>query len=255
MSPYVSYKDIFSKIDLKRGDVVQVGSDILRLICVCRENHESFDPNLFIDSLLERIGPHGTVLFPTFSFGFCQGETFDYHQTPSHAGGLSRIALERKDFRRTKHPIHSFAVWGRDQTHVCSLDNKSSFGPDSPFGYLYDRHAKLLAIGVDYKLTFPFVHYVEESVGVPYRFLKTFTGRYVDENRGERIASYRFYVRDPKQCAITVTDPRTDQILRERGHYTHLTINGIYFGLVNLRGTADILLEDQRTERALVYAG
>ena len=66
-----------------------------------------------------------------------QIKIFDYKKTPSNCGSLSNIALQRSDFKRTKHPIHSFAVFGKHKNYLCNLENKSSWGEDSPFKFLY----------------------------------------------------------------------------------------------------------------------
>ena len=72
---YVSYLDIVSKLNIAQGDRIYVSSNILKWICTCRENNETFDANRFIDCLIEKIGPSGTLIFPTFFWGFCRGET------------------------------------------------------------------------------------------------------------------------------------------------------------------------------------
>jgi len=134
---YLSYLDIVSQLDIKKDDIVLVSSDILKLMIVCRNNNENFDPNKFIDTIIEKIGEYGTLLFPTYSWDFCNGNNFDYNNTLSNCGGLCNIALKRKDFKRTRHPIHSFTVWGRDQDYLYKLSNITSWGSDSPFDYLY----------------------------------------------------------------------------------------------------------------------
>ena len=90
---YISYKDIISHIDIEEGDIVNVSSDVLKLICVCRENNEAFDSNAFIDTIIKKIGNTGTLLFPTYYWRFCKGDTFDYRNTLSQTGGLSNVAL------------------------------------------------------------------------------------------------------------------------------------------------------------------
>jgi len=250
---YISYKDIISRIDIKNGDIVTVSSDVLKLICVCRENKEVFDPNIFIDTIIKKIGNTGTLLFPTYNLEFCKGNAFDYRNTLSQTGALSNAALKRKDFKRTKHPFYSFAVWGRDKDHLCDLNNVSAWGPDSPFAYLYERRAKNLFIGIDYKHALTFDHYVEEKVGVDYRFFKDFTAPYIDENGTKRNSTFRMYVREPSLCTITKIRPLMDDILLNKGYYSNYLINGLYFGLIDLHGIGDIMEHDIRTKGELVY--
>ena len=120
-------------------------------------------------------------MLPAFNWDFCKGKDFDYHKTKSRTGSLSNIALKRKDFARTKNPIYSFAVTGKNTDYICNLNHKSCFGLDSPFGYLIQNHGKNLFIGMDYKDGFAFDHVAEEAVGVNYRYFKNFSGFYSDK--------------------------------------------------------------------------
>lgn len=251
---YISYRDIISHIDIKGGDIVNVSSDILKLICVCRENDEAFDANIFIDAIIRKIGNSGTLLFPTYNWGFCKGGVFDYRNTLSQVGALSNAALKREDFKRTRHPIYSFAVWGHDRDYLCDLNNISAFGADSPFAYLYHRGAKNLFIGLDYKDGLAFVHYAEETAGVDYRYFKDFRGPYIDKTGIKKDLTFRMYVRNPRLCAETVISPQLDDILLNKGYYSRYTINGIYFVLIDLRGIGYIIEHDIRIKGGLIYS-
>ena len=130
MAAYISYQQIPSEIGIQRGDVVLLTSDITDLFMQCQEHGEHFDANILLDRFQEAIGEEGTLLIPTYNWGFCQGKTFDYRRTPSKTGAIGNAALRRKDFIRTKHPIYSFAVWGKDTGELVAMDNVESFGAD-----------------------------------------------------------------------------------------------------------------------------
>lgn len=68
--------------------------------------------------------------------------------------------------------MHSFEVWGKDQDYLVTLDNRNSFGSDSPFAYCISHHVKQIILGTDYVHAMTFVHYAEVSCNVPYRFAK-----------------------------------------------------------------------------------
>ena len=55
---------------IEKNDIIYIISDISKLLIYCRKNHISFNPTEFINSILEKIGPSGTVLFPTFNWNF-----------------------------------------------------------------------------------------------------------------------------------------------------------------------------------------
>jgi aminoglycoside 3-N-acetyltransferase len=143
---YIRLQEILNSLGLKKGDILLVSSNIITLLQTLKRNENISDLNCIIDILKNLIGDDGTLLFPTYNWNFCKGELFDYYNTPSMTGSLSKIALKRRDFKRTKHPIYSFAVWGKYQNLLCSLDNTDSFGPCSPFDFLYQQHCKNLII-------------------------------------------------------------------------------------------------------------
>ena len=212
---YVKYEEIIGKLNIKKNDVILLVSDLTRLLLDCKNNNENFDANKFLDSIIERIGKEGTLLLPTFNFDFCKGKVYDYSNSQPMTGALAKTALSRKDFKRTQHPIHSFAVWGKDKDFLYNLQNLSSFGADSPFEYLYKKNAKNLTFGLDYKLGFAAVHYCEEKVGVNYRFLKNFESLYIDENKKKKLRKYQMYVRKDPHLSIK-TDISSKQNTKRR---------------------------------------
>ena len=162
MNEYIPYERIIEQIDdIKQGDTVYIVSDILALSIASRENGERFDIQKFIDSILKKIGEDGTILIPTFNWGFCKGETFDIRKTVSKTGALGNAAMKRKDFKRTKHPIYSFMVWGKDKELLTNMDYQEGFGQDSVFDYMYKKKAKALVIGLPTLSGLTFIHYVE----------------------------------------------------------------------------------------------
>ena len=149
---YISYLDLPKHWGLKQGDIVLLTSDIMQLMFTAVRNGERFDRDAFLDAILGVIGQEGTLLIPTFNWDFCHGVAFDYHKTPCKTGALGGFALGRADFRRTQHPLYSFAAAGKDQQMLCDMQNVSSFGADSPFGYLERCHAlstSILLVGTD----------------------------------------------------------------------------------------------------------
>lgn len=189
------YKKLIGKMNLQKEDKIFIASDIQKLGLQFYELGERFDLDYFIEKLQEEIGEKGTLIFPTYNWDFCKGVTFDYQKTKSKTGVLSQKALTRKDFVRTKHPIYSFAVWGKDSEKLYSMNNISSFGSDSPFAYFEEENYKMIFLDVSFTDSLTFTHYLEEKLNVEYRFLKSFKGKYIDENNLESEREYSMYVR------------------------------------------------------------
>lgn len=243
LSNYVSYRNLVDQFDICQGDIVLVGSDITRIAVQSIRNGEKLDLNIFIDSLMNKIGESGTLLFPTFNWGFCNGETFDYNTTVSKTGALTNAALKREDFTRTQHPIYSFAVWGKDKEQLYNMNNKSSFGEDSPFAYLYRNKAKMLTIDLCYQNSFTFVHYVEEMEKVDYRYIKDFTSKYIDKAGNESIRTYSMNVRDLDKGVVTKINPIGEE-MESRGTSRHKFINNVDFYVIDLNKSYEVIRED-----------
>lgn len=249
MEKYVSYKDIPQKWGLSEGDVAFISSDVTNLFPVCLENGETLDFNLFIDEIIKAVGKDGTVIFPTYNWDFCHHVAFNYKKTKSKTGYLGQIALKRPDFKRTKHPIYSFAVAGKDQELLCSMNNITSFGPDSPFAYFERVKAKNVIIDVPYNNCYTFIHYVEQKTKASYRYEKTFTGEYIDEDGTSSTKSYSMYVRD---LDLDVVNDMAEmgRLFEEKGVSKKLTINGINFWIVDMASTVPFIEDDIKNNRS-----
>ena len=186
------------------GDILYIGSDISGIVVQAKEELELATKaeqymylDRIIDTLQKCVGEEGTLLFPVYSWDFCRGKGFDYRKTRGEVGALNNyVLMNRKDFRRTTHPIYSFMVWGRDADKLCQYNNQEAWGSSSIFAYLHENKAKELDLGVSAKRSMTFKHYVEQSVKVPYRYPKFFMGTYVNEEGISEYRCYSMYVRD-----------------------------------------------------------
>ena len=252
MSDYVKLRQLAAHLGLNKGDRVYVTSDVKNLLYEAMHHDDETDLNILIDGITEIIGEEGTLVIPTFNWSFCGGTPFDYYKTPCKTGSLGKIALARSDFRRTRHPIYSFAVWGKDQDELCALDNKSSFGADSPFALMVDRGYRNLFIDKDLEHSFVFVHYAEQSVGnlhAGYRYLKDFTADYTDENGVTTKRTYDMNVRALDRDVTNVIYAFEDEFI-EKGIMKRFFINGIEFSIIELKQSHPIMQEDVRHNRS-----
>jgi aminoglycoside 3-N-acetyltransferase len=250
MSDYISYQHLPSLMDIKKGDIVLLSSDITDLYIQCKKHGERFDINLLINRFQEAVGKAGTLLIPTYNWGFCQGKTFDYRHTPSKTGVIGDTALKRADFIRTKHPIYSFAVWGKDADYLFSLDDIESFGSRSPFAYLEHNHAKNAFIGgATLRNCFTYVHYIEQKYGAPYRFSKLFKAPYIDWNGKEAIKEYAMYVRNMDLNVEGAIYPLID-ILYAKDLVKHGYLNGILYEQVRFDDVTPYIKNDVLSNRS-----
>lgn len=216
--------DLIERADIKQGDVLDVASDLLSIALLCRKYHEKFDQAEILDYLKEKVGTGGTILIRTFNWDFCHGVPFDIKKTPSRVGSLGTYALSRVDFKRTRHPIYSWCVWGKDREYLCSLDQAKSFGEATPFDYFERVEAKMLVVGNASVSCFTHLHHLEQQIGVPYRFEKEFSASYIDEKRLESLKTYSMYVRrlDPP---FKVLDENVIKTFKEVGLWKKDTLS------------------------------
>ncbi|MCR5001956.1 MAG: DUF4910 domain-containing protein [Lachnospiraceae bacterium] len=258
MGEYIKLKDLAGHLHLKKGDNVYVTSDVKQLLYDCMQHEDDTDLNILIDGIISIIGEDASLVFPTFNWSFCKGEPYDHYRTPCKTGSLGKLALKRDDFSRTRHPIYSFAVWGRDKEALCALDNKSSFGPDSPFAFMVDHGYRNLFIDKDTQHSFVFVHYAEESSGlVPYRYLKDFTGDYTDAAGNMYRATYSMNVRNLGMDVENTILPLEDEFI-EKGIEEKFFINDIEYKLIELKQSHPIIVGDvinNRSRRVCSYIG
>lgn len=192
-------------IGVNEGDILYISSDIKTFVFNLAVQHNvrnKEERNRAFDGLVrifqEAVTEKGTLLFPVFSWAWCRGSGFDYRTTKGEVGALSNWVLKnRADFVRTRHPIYSFMVWGKDAEYLKTLDNQDAWSHSSPFHYLkIHDNAKQLLFNIEAYQGLTFGHYIEQEVSVPYRHPKYFFGEYTDETGMKETRMYSMYVHD-----------------------------------------------------------
>lgn len=240
----IGYLQVSKCLDINKGDILVVASDITRLFySEYEKNGELPNINKLIDTLKESVGIDGTVLFPIYSWEYCKGKPFDIRTSLGETGALGNAALRRKDFKRTKHPIYSFMVWGKYSNFLCSLENTNSWGEGTVFEFLYNNNAKWLLFDVDLTQGYSYVHHIEQMANAYYRYNKEFIASYTDENGKTTQKSYTMFVRDLE------IDPQEDfspmqKILLENGIAKHTIINDISYMIVDVKRSFQPIYDD-----------
>lgn len=196
-----SFKARLLELGIRKGDILYVASDITQMCDIAYHKYgwEDFDDVIgkIVDCLKDAVGETGTLLLPIYSWAFCRGKGFDVRKTKGEVGALNNWVLKkRKEFQRTQHPIYSFLVWGKDTDKLVAMNNYDAWGEDSPFAYLYRNKGKGLLLGIVLRQGFTFMHYVERVSNVPYRYMKNFSGEYINKQGRKDICNYGMYVRD-----------------------------------------------------------
>lgn len=143
-----------------------------------------------IDALLDALGPSGTLVMPTFTWGRFHAQDrveFDVRNTPCETGRIPETFRMRPGVLRSVHVCHSVAATGRSAQRALG-EGVSPFGPGSTFAALLDLDAWILHLGVSFQ-SCTALHAVEEFVGVPYRAYRDYQGSTVILGDGSRVPS------------------------------------------------------------------
>lgn len=147
----------------------------------CDPSDEAVNQFLY-EAMREAVGSDGTIFLPAFSFSFGENEEFDPKTSPSRSGSWSASRDFLEYFRqlpgvvRSHDPLYSVTGLGPRAKDLLSDLPNTSFGKGCFFDRLMNASGKLCGVGAALGST-PFLHYVEEIVGVPFRYKKLFTGR------------------------------------------------------------------------------
>jgi aminoglycoside 3-N-acetyltransferase len=150
-------------------------------------------PDNFIDSLLEVIGPDGTLMMNTFTQVFPVYEVdpcfvFDYKSTPCVTGLVPETLRMRKEALRSKHPVCSVvAIGGKAKCLTEGHDEKASLF--LPYLRLAQMGGKYLCIGLGNNLV-AIRHEAQRLAGL-FDVVRLFHGvQYLDEEGCTRMLVY-----------------------------------------------------------------
>ncbi len=147
--------------------------------------------NLAIDCFLEAIGPGGTLVIPTYTYSIGRGEMFEVETTPSAIGEFPEYFRCRPNVVRSRDPMLSSAGIGPAAQIILRDISNSCYGEGSTFHNLRHLDAKICCLGIGLRWA-TFRHHIEEIVGVPFRFVKSFTGR-VKEHQVEQRETWHYF--------------------------------------------------------------
>ncbi len=206
-------------------------------------------PAAKVDTILDALDdavPEGILVVPTFTYSFTREESYDVEASPSTVGVLGERFRHRDGVRRTTDPVFSAALRGTLppawERRLFEVHDVECFGERSIFSYLREVDAKLLFIGVGFEYCTQ-VHYLEQRMRVPYRYLKDFTGTV---RMGGRTApvNARYYARDLEGDVVNHFGPLGEALLASGGMISATLPRG-----PSLLLTSAAAVEDEATRR------
>ena len=165
---------ILKKLKIKKGDFIMCHGDSI-VATIFKKKNTNTSLKYFFNGLIRYIGKNGTLIVPAFSPSFTKTKFFDKNKTKSEAGYFSEFFRKMKLSKRTLHPIFSFSVYGKLYKKMLKCKTTDCFGKDTIFDFFYKKNGKILCCGNGFK-QITFAIYVDQMIGVPYRFYKNFSG-------------------------------------------------------------------------------
>jgi aminoglycoside 3-N-acetyltransferase len=159
-----------------RADLVRLGvlpGDLIVLHSAYKAvGRPDVPPADFIATLLDALGPGGSLMAPTFTYsyaGLWAIAPFDVDATPGlHNGVLTEALRHTPGARRSAHPTYSVAAIGPHAARLTAgKENASALGRGSSYGEAHQLGARILLLGVGNDRN-SMLHYAEVAAGLPY---------------------------------------------------------------------------------------
>ena len=170
------------ELGIEKGDMICVHSNFTQFGKILPRKNEFL--SVLIDIFKELVGDEGTILVPTFTYSFCRGLCFDKKHSKTSMGALGEYFRKENGVYRNDDPIFSHAIWGA-KTELFKTEFRECFGKNSAFDIMYENNAKFIMLGLGAE-GFTFYMYIEQNIGVSYRYLKKFIGQIIDENGAKK---------------------------------------------------------------------
>ena len=217
-------KDYLTKGGVQKCDKILLHSNLKYLIKSLFNSKIIFNIDDIADSILDFLGPNGTLIVPTFNFIFCEGKPFSFLDTKSQMGILSEFLRNRNKLNRTWHPVYSFSIHGNIAVDELKKNNYSAYGNDSIFHWLHVNDGKIAIIDLPDQKSMTFYHYVEEMMSVDWRFFKNFYGIYEDLNRNKNNITATIFVRKIEDGIVTDVN-NMEKLLWSKNFYKGHNLN------------------------------
>jgi len=119
-------------------------------------------------------------LIPTFNYDFCRDGIYDINNSTGQVGAFSAYIANRYPPQRTRTPIFNFCLFNNHS--FGQKEVKNPFDSDSAFGTLHSLGGTVAFLGAGFESN-TFLHYVEESLKIGYRYIKPFDGKIIYDNK------------------------------------------------------------------------
>lgn len=247
-TPFVKKEDLikgFEELGIQKGDIVFVHSSLSSF------GYVDGGAETVIEALKEVITYNGILAMPSFppfiggEYGLAkEGIIFDVRVSPTAMGRIPDRFWRMEGVRRSLHPTHSVAGWGKEKDWLIEGHEKcpSSCGRNTPFHKLCLANGKILLLGVSHSSNTT-LHTVEDANGCPTRGCIAYYPQVIDyEGRILTVPTYPHLPDLPRDYE------KADKICKNRGIQKEVRIGNALCKMVEAGKMFEILSEFVKTD-------
>jgi aminoglycoside 3-N-acetyltransferase len=205
-----------------------------------------------IAALKAALTPEGTLMLPSYGdfrggeYGKVQNNEviFDVRSSPSRMGKITDVFWRQPDVRRSLHPTHCTAAWGKRRDELLAGHERclQSCGYGTPLYKLKDIGGKILLIGVPHTSN-TFIHTIEDTGPTPSTTRMLFEPKVVDYD-GQIVT----VPTHPHLPGLSRRFAVADEFCRERGLQREARVGNSSLRLIDARGFYDAAQEKLRDD-------
>ncbi len=214
----ISEQDFEKAIDeviLKNDRFIVLYSGIWSFIKEIRFKSKNYNeiPKIILKLFEKKIGKHKTLFIPSFTGKiFSKKKIINIDKDIDKDNGVISLSALKKKYYRTRHPIHSYLVYG-NRSEIKNKKFISSWGKNSLLEFFSKKNARICNLGLPWNKGCAYLHRFEEVYKVPWRFKKKFIAK-LFQNR-KYLGAYE----ETKFCSSRIKPLRYDY----RPFISHIT--------------------------------
>lgn len=144
------------------------------------------------EQYLDENFPDQDLWFPAFNYDYMATRIFDLYADQIQVGALNEYLRNSGKYIRSEVPTFSIIRSNSESLHRFR-EEVNPFDQEGEFEELLRLNGNICFFGASIA-SLTFIHYVENLVEVPYRYLKTFPGKIVSEGRTRNV-TLSYFVR------------------------------------------------------------
>jgi len=145
--------------------------------------------DIFLNCFLKIIKTKGVFSVPLFTYDHTKKRVFDKKNIRTNCGLLSNFILKKKNLKIYPDPNLAVGVF-ENKKFFSNLEAYDPYNENSFFSKLHKKNGKLCFINIGPTSTF--IHYVERTLKVNYRYNKKFKGKIRVKNKNKNLNSFLF---------------------------------------------------------------